>query len=142
MLLIRRCRRGSTTSGESASPIPLRQTYIWVHRSEHRIAIPHSKSTQYSLSIFCLYHFARSCCSDSNHFAPQIFIDFPFICPLKSSEEFLLKFAHSCSRLAANQAVIDVGRDIDEISSPYFPPFGRTHTDSSNPTCSKPSLIK
>ena len=54
MLLIRRCRRGSTTSGESASPIPLRQTYIWVHRSEHRIAIPHSKSTQYTLSISCL----------------------------------------------------------------------------------------
>ena len=31
-----------------------------------------------------------------------------FICPLKSSEEFLLKFAHNCSRLVANQAVIDV----------------------------------
>jgi len=93
--------------------IPLRQTYIWVHRSEHRIAIPHSKSTQYSLSIFCLYHFARPGCSVSDYFAAQILFYFPFISPLEPGQEFLLKFAHGRSRLAANQAVIDVSRDIN-----------------------------
>jgi hypothetical protein len=51
-----------------------------------RIAIPHSKSVQYTLSISCLHHFARSCCSVSDHFADQIFCYFTFIC-------FLLKFA-------------------------------------------------
>jgi hypothetical protein len=32
---------------------------------------------------------------------------------MEPGKKFLLKFTHSCSRLAANQAVIDVGRDID-----------------------------
>jgi hypothetical protein len=42
-----------------------------VHRSEHRIAIPDSKSTQYTLSISCLYHFARPGCSVSDYFTPD-----------------------------------------------------------------------
>jgi hypothetical protein len=82
--------------------VPLRQAYIRVKRGKYRIAIPRSKSAQYTLSISCLHHFAHSCCSVSNHFASQIFFDFPLICPLKSSKEFLLEIAHSCSRLAAN----------------------------------------
>jgi hypothetical protein len=58
--------------------VPLRQAYIRVKRGKYRIAIPHSESAQYTLSI---------------------------------------------SRLAANQAVIDVGRDIDilPIFSPLWP---------------------
>jgi hypothetical protein len=61
--------------------IPVRQTYIWVHRSKHKIAIPHSKSTQYTLSISCLYHFARPGCSISDYFTAQILFYFPFIGP-------------------------------------------------------------
>jgi hypothetical protein len=92
--------------------VPLCQAYIRVKRGKYRIAIPHSKIAQYTLGVSRLHQFARSCCSVSDHFTTQIFFYFPFICPLKSSKEFLLKFAHSCSRLAGNQAVIDVGRDI------------------------------
>jgi len=45
--------------------------------------------------------------------SPDILFLFPFIFPLKPGKEFLLNFAHSCSRLAANQTVVEVGRDID-----------------------------
>jgi hypothetical protein len=96
--------------------VPLCQAYIRVKRGKYRIAIPHSKSAQYTLGVSRasrLHQFARSCCSASDHFTTQIFFYFPFICPLKSGKEFLLEFAHSCSRLSGNQAVIDVGRDID-----------------------------
>ena len=79
-----------------------------LHQSEHRIAIPHSKSTQYTLSIACLYHFARSGCSVSDCFAAQIFFYLPFISPFEPGKEFLIEFAHGRSRLAANQTVIDV----------------------------------
>jgi len=34
---------GDADEGRRLLGIPLRQTYIWVHRSKHRIAIPHSK---------------------------------------------------------------------------------------------------
>jgi len=93
--------------------IPLRQTYIWVQMSKHRIAIPHSKSTQYTLSISCLYHLARSGCSVSDCFAAQIFFYLPFISPFEPGKEFLIEFAHGRSRLAANQAAINMGRDIN-----------------------------
>jgi hypothetical protein len=59
-------------------------------------------------------HFARSCCSITDDFAPQIFLYFTFICPLKSSKEFLLEIDHS-NRLAADQIVIDMSRDIDVL---------------------------
>jgi hypothetical protein len=73
--------------------VPLRQAYIKVKRGKYRIAIPHSKSAQYTFSISRLHHFARSCLSVSNYFEAQIFFYFTFICPLKSGKEFLLKFA-------------------------------------------------
>jgi hypothetical protein len=84
---------------------------VRVKRGKYRIAIPHSESAQYTLGVSRLHQFARSCCSVSDHFTTQIFFYFPFICPLKSGKEFLFEFAHSCSRLAGNQVVIDVGRD-------------------------------
>ena len=90
--------------------------------SEHRIAIPHSKSTQYTLSISCLYHFARPGCSVSDYFTAQILFYFPFISPLEPGKEFLLKFAHGRGRLAANQTVIDVGRDINIFPIFFAPP--------------------
>ena len=51
--------------------VPLRQAYIRVKRGKYKIAIPHSKSAQYTLSISFLHHFAQSCCSVSNYFASK-----------------------------------------------------------------------
>jgi hypothetical protein len=107
MLLMRRCRRGSTTSGESRF---VRRTLgsrgVSTGLQSHIPKVRNTRSAYPACTIFPVL-------AALSHFASQIFFDFPFICPLKSGKEFLLKSAHSCSRLAANQAVIDVSRDID-----------------------------
>jgi hypothetical protein len=99
MLLIRRCRRGSTTSGESRFvKCTFGSTGVSTGLQSHIPKVRSTRSAYPACTIFLV--------------------------------------------LAALSLITSSTWVETTISFPYFPPFGRTHTDSSKPTCSNPSLIK